>query len=199
VRAKNSDGSIATLWTNVAVFLSEGTNDGYVQKNAMVYTPFPTANQPGIRAGQGMGTDLKGFLSFDTSVLGSSATILSAKIRLKQTTDNSAFTSLGTCMVDSKKGGFNGSLMLEGGTGGGDYTALADATNVSQVPFVSAGNWTIAELNPNDAKIDISNTDHTQFRLYFNHVMGVSNKTAGWNSGESIGNEPQLIVQYTQP
>lgn len=46
---------------------------------------------------------------------------------------------------------------------------------------------------------DVNNTGRTQFRIYFNHVDGLVNTLVGWYSGESVGNEPQLLVQYTEP
>ena len=42
---------------------------------------------------------------------------------------------------------------------------------------------------------NVSNTDHTQFRIYFDEAQ-TQNVQEGWYSGESIVNEPQLIVQY---
>src|SRR5438309_515542 len=106
-RVQASNGTNSTDWSNVAVFLSESENDGYVlgppfSTNSAV----PNAGQPGIRAGQGVsGTDSssidsKGFLSFNTSSLGPSTMVLGARLRLKQSTNNDAFDLLGPCMVD---------------------------------------------------------------------------------------------------
>ncbi len=119
------------------MFLSEGDKDGYVSFiNVIPYTPataFWTGPQPGLRAGQGFvlsgGTspDLQAFLSLVTGPL-SGAKVLGAKLRLKQTSTNDAFDSLGSCMVDIVKGTFSGNPALESF----DVWAAATETNVSQ-------------------------------------------------------------------
>ncbi len=196
VRAKNSDGSNITDYAYVAVFLSEGSSptnyDGYVEKIGATKTPYNNALQPGIRAGQGSSSDLKGFLSFNTSTLGSTATILGAKLRLKQTTNDSAFDTFGACLVDIKKGNFNNNPALEGM----DFSASASATNAAQIIGVGGSAWVESDLSPAAARIWVNNIDRTQVRLSFNHMNGFSNVYAGWNSAESVGNEPQLILQY---
>jgi hypothetical protein len=197
VQASNGDGTILSPWSRVAVFVSEGSYDGYVIGAGATHTPVSNGDQPGIQAGQGTSTDLIGFVSFNTASLGQAATILDAKLRLKQSTSNDAFDSLGTCMVDIRTGDFSSSAVLEGA----DFTAIEtdfDVTVEGQLAGVDAENWVEAQLDPSFIT-DVNNTDRTQFRIYFDHVDGMTDKTVGWYSGESVGNEPQLIVQYTEP
>jgi hypothetical protein len=106
VRAKNADGTIVTQWAYVAVFLSEAVNDGYALSS---YTSNNAAGEPGIRAGvvTGMGSPQeRAILSFDTEWL-SGGKVLGAKLRLYQTSNDDAYTFLGPCHVDIRKGAFN--------------------------------------------------------------------------------------------
>ena len=197
VQASDAKGANLSPWAQVAVFLSESKYDGYVSASTKSCTPFPSDPEPGVQAGQGADTDLSGFVSFDTSVLGSAATILDAKLRLKQYTSSDGFKSLGACMVDIQKGDFNSNVELEGA----DFSAVEtdfDVTEDGGLAGVDPENWVEARLDPLYMS-DVNNTDRTQLRIYFNHVDGVSNTSVGWYSGESAGNEPQLIVQYTEP
>ena len=201
-RVQATNGLNYTAWSNVAVFLSEPNNDGYV-----VGPPFATNSvvpndaQPGIHAGQGLpGTvgssrDLRGFLSFNTSFLGSNATMLGARLRLKQSTSNDAFDLLGPCMVDIQTGDFSANAALQ--IGDFYYTDANTTLNAFEVTGVGPDQWFQAELGaPEDI---VSNDDYTQFRIYFNHSSTI-NKYAGWYSGESSSNsgQPQLIVRYKE-
>lgn len=199
-RVQAFNGTKTTDWSNVAVFLSEPDNDGYV-----IGPPFSTDSavsdsvQPGILAGQGIpGTvdtsiDLKGFLSFHTSSLGSNTTVLSAKLRLKQSTSNDAFDLLGPCIVDIQKGAFSGNAALQAGDD--FYTDANTSLDAFEITGVGPEQWFQAIVGTGD---QVSNTDYTQFRIYFNHAQGVTNTWAGWYSGESTNNEPQLIVRYKE-
>ena len=197
-RAQASNGTNFTDWSNIAVFLSESGNDGYV-----VGPPFngnsavPNDAQPGIRAGQRPrafqpGQDLRGFLSFNTYTLGSNTTILGAKLRLKQFTDNDAFDLLGPCMVDIQTGAFsaNASLQIEDFY----YTDANTTVDAFEIIGVGANEWFEAVVRNAD---QISNTDHTQFRIYFNHSDTI-NEYTGWYSGESDDSPPQLLVRYKE-
>ena len=197
VQASDATGTNLSAWSQVAVFLSESSNDGYVSASGTAYTPFASVTGPGIQAGQGDGTDLAGFLSFATSSLGSSATILDAKLRMKQYTDNEGFDALGPCMADIQTGDFNEKAKLEGA----DFDAFEtdyEVTEEGALTGVDAENWVEAELDPAYVN-DVNTTDRTQFRLYFDHVDGFDNTSAAWYSSESAGNEPELIVQYSEP
>jgi hypothetical protein len=143
--------------------------------------------------------ELRGFLSFDTAAL-AGTTVVGAKLRLYQETDNSAFTALGPCQVDIKKGSFSDNVALQGI----DFAALATDSKVAQVrpPQVWPA-WVEAELSPlylGDVNNSTNNTGHTQFRLHFDGTT--NNKQAKWDSGETVNSNPstppQLIVQFTQ-
>jgi hypothetical protein len=197
VQASNADGTLLSPWAQVAVFVSEGTYDGYVTGSNGTRTAVSNGAQPGIQAGQGTNSDVSGVLSFDTSAFGSGVTAVNGKLRLKQYTANAGFDALGPCVVDIRKGRFNNNVALEGA----DFDATetdVDVTPEVQLTGVDTGNWVEAELHP-DYISDINTMDRTQFRLWFPHVDGVGEQLVGWHSGESTGNEPHLVVQYTEP
>ena len=193
-RVQASNGINSTDWSNIAVFLSEPGNDGYV-----IGPPFstdsivPDAVQPGIRAGLSYGgAPLTGFLSFNTSALGSTTTILAGKLRLKQATSNDAFELLGPCMVDVQKGAFSHNAALE--VGDISYTDANTTVDAFEIIGVGADEWFEAIVGGSDR---VNNTDHTQFRIYFNH-SDMINEYAGWYSGESDDSPPQLLVRYKE-
>ena len=201
VRASNGDGSITTDWAYVAVFLSEGVNDGYVRMNGTVVND---TTEPAIAAGRATGmNNFKGFLSFNTSAL-DGATVLAAKLRMYESV-GSAFDPSHPCYIDVKKGSFNDNEMLEAA----DFAALETDTNVTQMqPLespLSAPDWFEAEVLPtyltdiNTSNDDTNHTGRTQFRLYFTTLD--TNKQATWYSGDStdageLDRPPQLVVQY---
>jgi hypothetical protein len=140
----------------------------------------------------------KGFVSFHTGDLGSSATVLDAKLRLYQATSGSNLTPSTPCDVDIIKGSFNGHAALEGQ----DYTAAATATNAFSVTNVGEGNWFEGYIPNSLASSYVStssdsNGGHTQFRIYF-PGGAPSGHYEAWNSGEgaSTGTAPYLIVQF---
>jgi hypothetical protein len=197
VQASNDDGTLLSPWAQVAVFVSEGSYDGYVTASNGTRTPVANAVQPGIQAGQGSDSDVSGFVSFDTSALGSGVTAVNGKLRLKQYTNNAGFDALGPCIVDIRGGQFNNNAALEGA----DFDAMEtdmDVTPEVQLTGVDSGNWVEAELDPEYIS-DINTTDRTQFRLWFPHIEGAGEQLVGWYSGESTGSEPHLVVQYTEP
>lgn len=197
VQASNADGNPPSPWAQVAVFVSEGSNDGYVTASGGTRTPVPNAAQPGVQAGQGTNSDLSGFLSFDTSAFGAGVIALNGRLRLKQYTNNAGFDALGPCVVDIRRGRFNNNEALEGA----DFDAIetdVDVTPDVQLTGVDTGNWVEAELDA-DYISDINTLDRTQFRLWFPHLQGAGEQLVGWHSGESTGNEPHLVVQYTGP
>ena len=197
-RVQASNGMNSTVWSNIAVFLSEPDNDGYV-----VGPPFninsvvPNDVQLGIRAGEKPGTfrpaqDLRGFLSFNTSVLGPNTTVLGAKLRLKQFTNDDPFDLLGPCMVDVQTGAFSASPSLQ--FTDFYYTDANTTVNAFEIIGVSANEWFEAAVGH---AAQVSNTDYTQFRIYFNHSDTI-NEYAGWYSGESDEGPPQLLVRYKE-
>jgi hypothetical protein len=195
-RVQATNGTNNSVWSYVAVLLSESTYDGYVMHSGSNYTPYNNAVQPGIRAGTGPGLPasyLAGFVSFPTAFL-SSSTILDAKLRLNQFTSGTYLTP-GACMVDVNKGSFHGNYLLEGE----DYSAPATTVNAFSVTNAGQNGWFTAELPLSIANLNISTTDHTQFRIYF--TEGSVGGYEGWYSGESSPNnsQPQLIVRYSTP
>jgi hypothetical protein len=196
-RVQASNGTLLSPWAQVAVFVSEAAYDGYVTVDNGTATPVPNAAQPGIQAGQGSTSNLTGVVSFDTGILTAGVTVLNAKLRLKQYTDNSGFDALGPCVVDIRKGPFNNNEALEAD----DFDALETDMDVAsdvQLTGVDSGNWVEAELDA-DYISDINTEDRTQFRLWFPQVQGAGQQVVGWYSGESIGSEPHLVVQYAGP
>ncbi len=202
-RVQASNGANITDWSNIAVFLSEPNNDGYVTGPPFsTNSAVPSAIQPGIRAGEGVpGTvnasiDVRGFLSFNTSLLGSDTTILGARLRLKQSTNNDAFDLLGPCMVDIETSAFSANSALQ--VGDFYYTDTNTTVDAFEITGVGSDQWFQAEVGPAAAD-EVSNDDYTQFRIYFNHSDTI-NKYAGWYSGESSDNnsQPQLIVRYQE-
>lgn len=207
-RVQATNGTNTTTWTNVAVFLSEGTYDGFVSKSTVgantTYVPFNNFTpQPGIRAGEAAAAPLthqRGFVSFNTGVLTSATTIVGAKLRLNQATTGSNFGAPGSCKVDIIKGSFSGDPTLQGGSTGGDYTAGQTTQNAFSVINVGQNGWFTAELTSASAMMNINNApnSHTQFRIYFPEGVTL-NIYEGWYSGESSGmSQPQLIVQYKE-
>jgi hypothetical protein len=197
-RVQASNGRATTDWSNIAVFLSEPDNDGYI-----VGPPFsnssvvPSDAQPGIRAGQQPGAlqpgpDLRGFLSFKTFTLGSNTTVLGAKLLLKQFTNNDALDLLGPCMVDIQTGAFSSNSALQ--ISDFFYTDANTTVDAFEIIGVGADEWFEAVVG---RAAQVSNTDYTQFRIYFNHSSTINNY-AGWYSGESTSNEPQLVVRYKE-
>ncbi len=200
VKASNNDHDSA--WSCVAVFLSENDNDGYVEKTGMTRTPKNGEPQPGIRAGEGimigtMTPHWRGVLSFNTGALGSAAKILSAKLRLKQATDGTHFAQLGDCMVDIINGSFSGNPALEPN----DYNSAGTTADAFHITDVGLDNWFESELIPSAAMTNVSNTDKTQFRIYFSQA-NIANRSEGWYSGETASSTPssppQLIVRYAE-
>ena len=201
-RVQASNGRATTDWSNIAIFLSEPDNDGYIAGPPFsTDSVVPNDAQPGIRAGQKLragggatqpGPDLRGFLSFNTSALGSNTTVLSANLRLKQYTNNDAFDLLGPCMVDVQKGAFSNDAALQ--IGDSYYTDANTTVDAFEIIGVGAGEWFEALVGRSN---QVNNTDHIQFRIYFNHSDTI-NEYAGWYSGESEDSPPQLLVRYKE-
>jgi hypothetical protein len=197
-RVQASNGRATTDWSNIAVFLSEPDQDGYVAGPPFnINSAVPNDAQPGVRAGQKRGAmqpgpDLRGFLSFNTSALGSTTTVLGAKLRLRQATSNDAFELLGPCMVDVQRGAFSVNPALE--IADFFYTDTNTTVDAFEIIGVGADEWFEAVVGGSN---QVNNADHTQFRIYFDHSSAI-NEYAGWYSGESDDSPPQLLVRYTE-
>lgn len=74
-----------------------------------------------------------------------------------------------------------------------NYSDSSMTPNAFQVTNMRAENWFEADLSP--VKDALSNNDYTQMRILFQETT-ISNRYEGWYSGNSAGNEPQLIIRY---
>jgi len=191
----SSGGPYTNVSPSVTTYLSEAVNDGYVMgpKGSATPTPFPSATDPGIRAGNTQSSrELRGFLSFNTNSLGSTATVLDARLRLTQVSTNDAFDAFGTCTVAIKQGNFNNNQTLEGL----DFAATPTQPNVGQVPRMDGiTNWVEVRLDPLLGVPYVFTTGRTQFRLQFDGLTSAVN-SAGWSAGDVHGSEPQLLVRF---
>ena len=95
-------------------------------------------------------------------------------------------------MVDVQKGAFSNNAALEVG----DVSYIDSNTTVDAFEIIGVGSDEWFEAVAGNAA-QVSNTDHTQFRIYFNHSDTI-NEYAGWYSGESDDTQPQLIVRYKE-
>jgi hypothetical protein len=192
----------ANKWSKpiaAAIFYSQASYDGYVVDSSPQRTVVVNAAEPGIHAGTGTqggsSYDMRGFLSFDTSGLPDSSTsnpIISAKLRLKQGTADTAFQTLGLFKVDIKSPYFFTSVSLQ--KNDFDDTVPSDAINVGQMPRVDSGTWAEARLNHASFGY-INRTGTTQFRIYFDNPSEQPTYV-GWYSG-GASDAPQLLVQYS--
>jgi hypothetical protein len=140
----------------------------------------------------------KSFVSFDTSVIPDTATILSATVRLRRgsLTGASPFTTHGTCQVDVVNGAFGGATALVNG----DWQAAATAVGVATLSNAPANNdWSEGALNAAGLAA-VNKTGTTQLRAYFslddNDDSG--NDYLGYYSGNhgTAANHPQLVITY---
>ena len=139
------------------------------------------------------------FLSFDTSSVPDSATVVAATLRLRRGTvsGTNPFLTHGTCWIDIKGGtGFSGSTALQVP----DFTAAADAAQVGALSnAANDGDWSSGTINASGLPF-INKTGTTQFRVYFAlHDNGDGKADyVGWYSGENTtpANRPVLEVLY---
>jgi hypothetical protein len=175
---------------NVLLVRSDAALDGYVAS-----TTGTPPNSSSLRAGLGFaGTQIRAIASFNTTTIGTGAAVIAGRLRFKQSTLNTAFSSFGFAMVDINSPYFGTSEALAQP----DYSASADNTSpVAEFIGVGMDNWEEAVLG--DEGIDnIGITSKTQFRVYMN-ASGSSSNYAGWYPGETSGSEPILIVSYKTP
>ena len=93
-RVQATNGTQTSQWSNVEIFFSASSYDGYVESTGTTQTPQANAAQPGILAGEGAGgagQHWKGFLSFNIGYFLEDETFLDAKLRLKQATAGNNF------------------------------------------------------------------------------------------------------------
>lgn len=175
----NENGLLSDAWvlnrgefsipsTSFQYFISEGTKDGWVLESGENTDAGGTidATSSGVaalRAGDNaVRRQYKMLVSFDTSALPDTATILGATLRLTRGTLVGSVTSLGALRGDIRIN-FNANSNLEAA----DFSAAETAAAVITLPVpladgdLAAGNLTSAGLAV------VNKTGRTQFRLYF--------------------------------
>ena len=95
-------------------------------------------------------------------------------------------------MVDIQRGPFSNDAALEVG----DIYYTDTNTTIDAFEIIGVGPEQWFQANVGSAN-QVSNSDYTQFRIYFNHSDSI-NKYAGWYSGESANKQPHLIVRYRE-
>jgi hypothetical protein len=145
-------------------------------------------------------TQVKGFVSFDTSAIPDDALIVAATVRLQRVGvfGTNPFDTLGTLQIDVQTGAFGGNAALAAG----DFQAAATVVGAGTLPNATAnGAWSSGVLGVAGlAAINIGGT--TQMRLAFvldDNDNGVLDRMR-YASGDhtTSASRPQLIVTYQQ-
>lgn len=195
----------ATVGTVTVDFVSVGAEDGFVQESSQTsnvggsFSATGNNSQALIIGDTNSNRQNKLIVSFDTSSIPATATILSATLKLCRGAliGSDPFATMSPCYVDIKGGtGFNGSTALEAA----DFQAAADATQVATMSDPTTnGSFSTGSLNATGiAAINRSGT--TQLRVYL--ALGdngnSSNDYLGFYSGEytTAANRPVLEVVY---
>jgi endoglucanase len=210
VTAQNADGVSANSAQASATPSSSsvgysGTStaavDGYIRASSSTNTAggsIYATTTPSRLGDDSSNRQYKGLVSFDTSTLPAGATIASATVKIKQSASTGTpFTSLGTCYLDIKRGGFNGNTSLEAA----DFTATADATQVATMSNPgSNGAWSTGSLNATGLAL-INRSGVTQLRVYFLTATDSDggNDYISWYTGDdaTASNRPVLEVSYS--
>ncbi len=189
-------------------FESGAVQDGFVMESTETSNVGGTAysNNPpifGLPASFVVGDSssdqqFKGFVSFDTSAIPDSATVVWARLRIRRTTSEGVnpFTTHGACRVDIKTAAFNNNISLEPA----DFQALAtaDLVSVCSDPLISGG-WAYATLN-SAGLAAISKTGYTQLRIGFfqGDDDDLTADVIRFSAGEEAvsGYRPQLEILY---
>lgn len=201
----NSGQSAATTWIAASTTLTSiAAHDGYIRESSETSnaggTTYPAAN-PSRLGDDSSDRQYKAFLSFGTSVLPPSATIVAASVRFRRAglVGTDPFTTHGTCYADIKGVfGFSGSNSLDSA----DFQAAADATQVAVMSAPATnGDWSVGILNAAGRSL-LDRNSNTQFRLYFtlddNDDLG--NDYINWYTGEDVAsNRPALDIAYEWP
>ncbi len=185
-------------------FISVAAHDGWILESVAGSGVGGTidasaTSTAGLRAGdKDNNRQYKSILSFDTSSLGSNASILSATLKLKRGTVAGAnpFLTFGACRVDVKTGGFGGANALAAGDfeAAASYTQAATLSNAPNNGDISTATLSIPAL------AHINKTGQTQFRIYF--ATATDNDNAddyiGWYAADNgtASNRPVLEIVY---
>ena len=152
-------------------FTSIAADDGWVREssessNAGGTIRSTSSNASALRVGDdSKDRQYKTVVSFDTSSIPDSATILSATLRLRRGTSSGTnpFTTHGTCWADVQTGGFSGSTALQSS----DFQAAATAVQAASLSnAASNGDWSEGALSAAGLAA-VSKTGTTQLRVYF--------------------------------
>jgi hypothetical protein len=190
--------------TTTLTLTSVGAQDGWVLEstetsNAGGSINATTSNTGALRMGDdNKDRQYKSLVSFDTSAIPDTATIVSVTLRLRRGNISGAnpFTTHGTGWVDVQSGGFSGSTALQIS----DFQAVATALQAASLSNAATnGAWSEGSLNA-AGRGAVNRTGTTQFRVYFaiddNDDRG--SDYIGYYSGENstAANRPQLVVTY---
>lgn len=212
LRVTSADGSddeirsqyITVRQSTTTTFYS-GTEDGWVLEASQSSNTGGSANSTdatvyALRLGDdSQNRQYKSIVSFDTSAITTSKTIVSATLKLKRggVLGIDPIASLGPCRVDIKSGTF-GAQAIEAS----DFEATADRTNVVDAGMsdpANNGDDSVGDLN-SSGRAMIKRDGITQLRIYL--LTGDNgNQTReyiGFYSAEDStqGNRPRLVVTY---
>ncbi len=185
-------------------FTSVAGDDGWVRESS------ENSNIGGSRNSTNTGTSAlragdnrsdrqyKSVVSFDTSAIPDSATIVTATLRLRRgrVTGTNPFTTHGVCWVDVHSGGLGGSTALANS----DFEAVASVAKTAMLSnAASNGDWSEGNLDTVGLTV-VNKTGATQMRVYFdlddNDDRG--NDYIGYYAANNstAANHPQLVVTY---
>lgn len=195
----------STAIPNPITFYSIGVEDGWVLESGENTNVGGTATNG---SGQFFAGDnaqnyqMRGFLSFDTSVLPDNAVIQSAKLRVKRWSviGGVDFFTLSSMVFDIAHGTFGTSAALENT----DFQATSSANAVATLPLNTVpdvNEWYSVNLNITGRDL-INLTNRTQFRMRFslddnNNLL--ANYTKFYSGDYPSGDHPELIISYTVP
>ncbi len=203
-----ANGNTATVSITVTpalqmIFTSMAAEDGWVLEstetsNVGGFMNSSSASGQAIRLGDDdFNRQYKSILSFNTSALPDTATILSVRLELTRgsTTGTDAFTTHGLAKVDIKSGGFNNNVALQLA----DFQAAADVSAVATFGSLGDIGSVFGITLGSTAFSKVSLTASTQLRLSL--TLDDNNDTeatyVGFHSGGSAANlAPRLIVTY---
>ncbi len=175
----------------VVTFSSEAANDGYIKANADGSAPALGTLEGSMGLALGRGTDAKynrALLSFDTSSIPDSATVLSAtlNVRFRSASGDPWSSPAGNTFVIDLKTGCFGACTLDLA----DYLDPASASAVANLVRFTSGTQNSTTFNT-PGLAAISKTTRTQARLRF-----TSNQTATHYLWIGSGVEATLRVEY---
>jgi glycosidase len=183
-----------------ATFTSVGADDGYILESTETSGVGGTLSSTGttLRAGDDSSNrQYRSVMSFDTSPLPDTATILAAQLRAQRSslTGASPFSTHGTLWADVITGAYGGSNALAIT----DFEAASTATGVAGLSSVSANlQWSSGYLN-STGRGALNKTGRTQFKLRFNLDDDndfISDYMSFYSGDAATANRPVLAVAY---